>query len=269
MIRPRRLLLFALVALVLVLAGLSFAAGGIAGRALERAGEEALGVETRVGSLRLGFLSGGLDLGGLEVANPAGYGPRDFLTLGRGELAVSLGSLLSDQVELPRVELEAIELNLEQRLDGSNYGALLEHLRRGAGSGGSGGKRFVIRELVIRDVTASFALALPAGEASRAQVTVPELVLTDVGSGGRPLREVVGEVVAALLGAVLEGAADLPAELRRELERVLSGVERELGAVGGEVGGKVGEILEDVGRGLEDVLDGAAKGVQNALGGDE
>ena len=265
MIRPRRLLLFALVALVLALLGLSFAAGGIAGRALERAGEEALGVETSVGAVRLGFLSGTVDLGGLEIANPAGFEAEHFLALERGAVEASLGTLLSDLVEVPRVELEGIELVIEQGLEGSNYGTLLEHLEQGDGGGEGGGQRFVVRELAIRDVVASFTLRLPAGEPTRTTVTVPELVLTDVGSGGRPLREVVGEVVSALLGAVVEGGAgELPAELRRELERVLAGAQRELEAVEGELE----EVIEDVGRELEDALGGAAKEVEEALGGD-
>ena len=65
----------------------------VASTAIEAGGRQALGVETRVGWVRIRLLTGEFETGRLTVANPAGFETPYFLQLGQGHFDVSLGSL--------------------------------------------------------------------------------------------------------------------------------------------------------------------------------
>jgi hypothetical protein len=256
----RTLIVLAVLLLVLLVGGYLFG-GRLAGSAVERAGERALGVETRVGGLGLGLRPtwlGGAGLGhcslnGLRVANPEGFDAEHLLELDRAAIEVPPTALLADRVEIPLVELEGIRLVLEQRGTSTNYGRVMEHLEEVLGSEeeqepAPGERSFVIRELRVANLTAAVdlgGLAEVAGDLQRFEVTVPELVLTDVGAEGS-LTRVVGEVVSVLLAAVLEaGAGELPAEVLAQLEQGLEGVTGELERMGEQAGEVLRDVIED------------------------
>ena len=229
--------------------------------AVERAGTQALGVETRLAKLERGILSGELDLGDLSVANPPGFSTPHFLTLDQGRFEVSLGTLTSSRIDAPLLELSGLELSLEKHAGRTNYGAILDSLQDASGGGAKteepaaegGGKTFLLREVVLRDVSAHVDLLPEGGELTVVDVTLPELRLHDVGAGGAPLSSIVGDIVQALLAAVGDAAAGrIPDAVRGELESRLAQIS--LDARG---------LRERAGKALEDLdpaeLEGAVK----------
>ncbi len=280
------------VLLVVVAVAILFAVDAVAKGAVERGATYALGVETTLASADVGIRKGEFGMEGLRVANPQGFTSDHFLTLGAGEVAVSLGTLRQETVELPRLILSTIDLRLEKSSAGSNYGVIVDHLKGLKKDGGDqtpddegGGKRFVIREVVISDVNVEVELAPGGTGLTRMQVPIDEVRLTDVGTGGGArygvrLSELTGVIVQALLSAAAANA-DLPAALIKDLGGSLEGLES-LAALGIDASFKSGdEIISlvdeeavkalkeatDAGEGLADEIGKTIEGIGELFGG--
>ena len=260
-----KLLAALLVLVALAVGGLFLGLDSAVRAAVEKGGTRALGVPTHLADASLSPFDGELTLGGLEIENPPGFEARPFLALARAHTSVDLASLQSDVIRVETIELEQVELFLQRREGRSNYRVILDHL---GGDGeppadepaGEEGPRVRVDRLVIRDVHAEFDLLPIGGELTRASVTIPELVLEDLGNaeGGASVAEITARVVKALLQASLQAGGEvLSPELLVDLKDGLAGLgvraldlgEGVLGQVEqalGEVGGKAGEALKDL-----------------------
>src|SRR5688572_27086960 len=163
-----------LVFLVLIVVIAVFAVGlvidSIAKNAIEEGGTAAFGTRTELGTAKIGLIAGTAVLEDLKVANPDGFSAEPFLSLGKTETVITFSSLTKDVIELPRLRLSGTRINIEQRGGGSNYGAIIDALKRfegGAKSDASAEKRFVIRELVIEDTSVSLNLLPIAGSLTK------------------------------------------------------------------------------------------------------
>lgn len=257
---------------------------GIAKRGVERGGTYALDVPTTLDSASVGLLSGSFSMAGLEVKNPEGFSAPHFLKLDDGSVNVSLGSLAKDVVELPTLTLSGIDMYLVKEGGKANYQVIMDNLKRFEGEekkdpDGGEGKKFVIRRVEIRDVDVH-ATVLPIGGAGNTMtVKIPEIVLTDVGSGGKSVS--VAQIMDIVIKAVFATALSLDGALPGDIAEGLKGGLEQLGSLGemgvgvaaqvggqaveviGGVAGEAGKAIEGVGKGIED----AAKGITDLFGG--
>lgn len=251
----------------------------IAKAGIEQGGTYAMGVETKLKDINLGLLSGEVTMAGLSIDNPEGFKADQFLSLGDGEVQVTLGSLMDDVVEVPVLRLNDIDMALEKDKGKANYEVILEHLAKVTGGGeeptepaGEGeAKRFIVRELVITDVKVK---AEVIGDIS-VPIVIPEIKMTDVGSDGEgvTLGDLSGIIVTSIMATVVETAGDiLPAGIGEGLQGGLAAV-GDLGEFGVQVIGDVttaaGEVVsqaaEAIGEGAEQVGE-AAKAVGEGVG---
>lgn len=255
---------------------------------IETGGSFALGVPTKLDGIDIGLLSGTSELTGLSVANPKGFSADPFLRLNGGKLAVSLGSLRTDTVEIPEFSLSGIGLNLEKKLDGANYKVILDNVGRfeSKGSSGSassepsqdGGKKFVVREIVIKDVTVNAAMA-GLGDLGKVSVKIDEIRLNNVGSGsdkGVLMGELVNTILKAILAATLQKGG-LPADLMSELQGSLASLKslEQLGTslavnIDGtlkQVAGQAQAAAQQVGEAAKQVQAGAAEAAKQVEAG--
>ena len=213
----RIILTLILLVVILVGAGLYWI-DHIAKAGIETGSTYALGVDTTLDGVDIGLLSGRSELSGLIVANPKGFKTDHFLSLSNGVLNVSLGSLARDTVEVSEFLLTGIDMNLERNKSESNYGVILGNLERfesgdtadegePASQEEGEGKKFVIREIVIRDVTVHVDLLPIGGEAVRTTVPLTELRLENVGTGSDEGIQ-VAELSATLIKAIILAAID-------------------------------------------------------------
>ena len=264
-------LLLVLGAVVLVLA-----IDPIAAETIRRGGTYALGVETTVDEVDLGLGAEiQAELSGLAVANPEGFESERFLKLGAGSLRFPRGDLFADVITVPELKLDSIEINLERRSGKNNYDVILTNLEKlGSGDGGekpddSGGKRFAIERILLTNVDATIDLLPLAGDATRIDIHVPQIVIEDIASD-MTTAELFGLVIRTLLTAVLQnGAGLLPDDMLQDLharlkalgglafdvtggavqasKQILSAGEEILNEGTEELGKQAGEAIKDLG----------------------
>lgn len=281
-----------LLIVVVAVAGVLFI-NSIARKGIESGSTYALGVPTSLGSANVGLTSGEFSLAGLKVDNPQGdFTTPDFLTLGKGKVAVSLGSLRGDTVEVPTFTLSDITLNLERKGDKSNYKVILDNLKRfesgeskPAEPSSQPSKKFVIRELLIENVKVHVDLLGVAGKVSQVDVPIDKIELKDVGSGGKSVgvSDLAGVILKTIITVALQKGIDLPGDIAGELTNSLSGLQdlgdqgitvllgdggvvqtmgktaEELGKAAGDVGKQAGEGVKKLGEGIGNILGGDKK----------
>ncbi len=249
---------------VLLLAAPLLYVDSLAKGALEEGATESFGTRTTLGSVSLGLFSGKVGLKKLRVDNPEGWQEDHFFSIGQGRFAVGLPSFLEEQVEVPELVLEDVALSLEKRGRGSNYGTILDNMAKGAAPSDEPGKRFVIRDLRIRDVVADLHLEVPGAGAKHLEVLIPEIRLQNVGSeseGGVVVSQLWGTVLRGVLGAVVrEGggvAGFITGDLRGQLARVGNVRMEVIGEVTRVGAGEAQRVGETAGRALQDATGGA------------
>lgn len=290
-------LLFVAVGLVVILVIGAFAAlyyiNDLVKLGVEKGGTMALGTQTTLGSADIGILSGKAALNDLAVANPQGFKAPQFMSLGKGAVEVSLGSLRQDVVEVPKLELDTIRVTLERKDGKTNYKVILDNLAKlpsgsqgNKGGSDTPGKKFIVKDLKINDVKVTVDMldsALPVGSLV---VPIDQIHLTDIGSAsnGLPLADLAGVIVRAILAtASANGGGIIPADMLGDLQGQLSQL-GDLSQLGVKLEAKVGEELKkatdkakaelekglgDVKKQIEDKLPagGAADKVRDLFGG--
>lgn len=282
----RRVLLGLLVLLLLGAGAVWLALDRIAGAAIERSASRALGVDTRVGFLRLSPLDGELAISSFSIHNPPGFEGRYFLTFDSLDLKTEIGSLRSDVVRVPLFRLEGVELSLERQGGQTNAGAILANLKRFEKAGHAQGeppppkgpeRRFVVSTLAIRDVTAHVEWNALAAKESALDVHIDGIELHDPGGArGLTLAELSNVVVKAVLESVRD-SGQLPLAVASDLAGGLKGLARlpvsitsgVLGKVGEALPGRAGDALGAAGGAIEGVGDAVEKGIGGLFGGKE
>lgn len=284
----KKLLVAAAVLVVLLIGAfvaLALTVDSLAKTGIEKGGTFALGVPTHLASADVGIMSGEFGMKGLSIENPKGFSRPEFFGLGEGKVAVSLGSLRQDVVRVPKMEFTGIRVDLERTSSGSNYNTILENVKRFENKDKPAapkdeGKKFIIDEIVIRDVSVRADVIGIPGASPAVTIPIREVRLKNVGTaeGGATPAQIATVVVKAVLASAVEaGGGLIPADIAGELKGGLSqlqglgeyGVEAigQAGEVLKGIGGAAGEALQDVGKGVKDAAESVTGGLKNLLGG--
>ncbi len=102
----------------------------IAKSGVEKGAAYALGVETTVDTLDIRLLDGQLLMDGLNISNPQGFSSPHLAHSGKFDIQVKTGSLLSDTVQISEFQLDGLDLNIEQKLSGSNISKVIDNIKR-------------------------------------------------------------------------------------------------------------------------------------------
>ncbi len=241
---------------------------------VETGGTAALKVPVSLQDANLSILGGKVELAGLNIKNPEGYQHPDFMSMGKAAVALNTKSLLSETIEIQKIQLDDIQLTLEQKgLSENNLQAILNNLPKSDKPADttteSSGKKLVIRELVINGVQVKAKLLPIPGKADTVTLKVNPIVLNDIGND-KPVNaaELTSKVLTAIAGGVAEQGKDLlPIDmidsigkgLAQQGQKILENVS-EAGKGALEEVGKTGENLlkgaGDVGKGATDALKG-------------
>ena len=239
---------------------------------IEKGATHVLDVPTTLQSADVQLAQSAFEMDGLRVANPPGFKTAHFLTLGAGGVTLDPKSVQTKRIELPTLTLTDIDVNLEKAGGKANYQQILDNMNRfekagGAKPSGSSGSEytFVIRRLEIKNISAHANLIPLAGDAAKVDVIVPEIVLTDVGSGGKPLdmAQLVNLITKTVLASIISvGGSTLPTEILDGLEEGVGSL-ASLGDIGAQILDSRGQSIGDL-KGSIDTLQGK---IQNATEG--
>jgi len=254
----------------------------IAKAAVEQAGSAAVGVPVSLASISVRPLAGAVTLSGLAVANPPGYGPAPILRLDTGEIEVRVASLLEEQVRVPRLVLDGIEVRIEQKVGRSNLKDLIDGMPPSPAPkpGDPPGKRFFVDEFVIRDVRVNAELLPIGGQATSLDFRIAEIRVKELDSddaAGVLLPQLTHQVTTAILAAVVEELAIRgPANLVAGLGDALKGlgvpeltmqVGEGLKQIGGSIVSGTGQAVQQVGEKIGEGVGDAVRGIGEGLGG--
>lgn len=281
--------LVVLIVLIVVIAFVSI--DKIAKTGIEKGTAYALAVPTSLESADVGVFDGTFKMQGLQIDNPEGYKSPFFFRLENGGVEVSLDSLSSDVVTLPKLNLSDIDMHLDRADGKTNVSAILENLKRFE-SDDTGdkpdspdapkeeGKKFIVNEVAITNVTTHVHLLPLGGELSTTKLIVPEIILKDVGTAGDPvtLAELSNIITQAILASAAElGGGIIPAEILGDLELGLGelnsladgGVEMltaEVDKLLDDAQGKVDDVVDDLKDEADDLIN---EGLDSLFGDDD
>jgi len=262
----------------------------IVGKGIEAGCTKALGVETSVGLVRVGLLTGTFSIRSLRISNPPGFETDHFFSLDRLHFEVPPKSLREETIAVQLLELDGVDVSLETVDKKANYEVILDNLNRfsktgsadssakkSAGEEEEGSKKLVIQEAVIRDIDARIDLGKVKGASDRVAVEIPEIRLrpnSKTGSAEASVAELTQVVVTAVLVGIAKKA---PAALAKNLLAGAGGLGNitmeipgllSTGASG--AGGATVKLGEDAGGGAkklgESAVD-AVKGIGGLFGG--
>ncbi|MFQ5415579.1 MAG: hypothetical protein ACE5FL_00890 [Myxococcota bacterium] len=282
-----RLAVAVLVLLVAVLVGITVYIDAIASSAIEKGASYALGVDTKVGFVHIAPFQGTFRIGSFKIENPPGFEERYLMTLDDGFLAVDLDSLQRPIVEVPMLTFDDIAVDLEKAGGQTNYGVILGNLGRFEKSGSAPpqdaekqgpGKRFIVKELLIRNISAHVAHNEALGAIGGIDVAVPEVRLVNVGAHnakGVAMDELTNIIMKAIFASIAKYGTNLPALLTGDLTAQLGSLSRvpvrlagttaetltkdmpkPIGDAAKQLGGEAGQLLE---KGLGGLLGGKQK----------
>ncbi len=276
-----RILLGLVVIVAIVVAVVWVRIDALAKSAIERGGTYALGVDTTVEGVSISLWGGSAAIGGLNIANPAGY-PADFmLNASHLGLAVEPGSIRTDTVVVNQIIIDGLELNIEKADGKYNVEVISDNLKKfskdeeepAEEEPTEPGKQYVVQKLVIRNITAHVD-----GPTGKVTVTPPDIELTDVTKDNVPLDQLIAQLYPAIMMSVVQALpanlSDLSGRLTSELtsaaEAIGGGAAELLEQSAGEVTRQLGNIGEGatkaVGEQVENIGEGAGKAVENTIG---
>jgi len=266
--------------LLILLAGFFISVDHWAGAAIERGATYALGVDTGVGFVRVSFILGTLRVSSLEIDNPPGFDAEHLIEIGSVRLAVPPATLREPVVAIPIMEFDSVRVSLEKAGGATNYGIVLANLKRFEASrapaptaDGEPEKRFIVKEIVIRNIHAHVEKFERLGNLAALNVTIPEVLLRDVGADnaeGVAMEELTNVVVKAVFTAIVEQGVNLPATILGGLRGGLGGLTRvPLDVIGGaawSVGDRLPDGVRDSARKLGDGASAAGRKALDGLG---
>lgn len=285
------------VVLLLVLAvvlGIVFI-NAIARKAIESQASASLGVPTTLSSASIGLFSGKFGLRQLSIANPPGFADATLLSLGSADLDFPLSGIFSSPVTVPSLRLDGLALNLQRKPDSSNYGIIIDNLKKGSSPSAqqpaAEGKKFIINELVLTNITVKLDMAglpnLPvvgdaANNAGKFNVTLPEIRLANVGKTGSgvggsgvtagQLTEIIfqallsavvdkGGLDPAILGDIQGSLAQMPDRIKGMAAGLADGAAKTAADAAKSIAdpSKVIDEAKKAGEGLRNLLPGSGK----------
>jgi len=168
---------------------------------IEAAGSKAVGTQVRVGSFDVSFASRAANMSSLSVANPKGFSS-DYL-LKTQKISVTLGDVSTKLVIIKEVVVDGMSVNYELGQQGTNLDALQSNIRSGGGkeAPAQAGATSNSPEVVIETLRITNAKVTPSVGAIQKQISLPDIVLTNIGSKSNPATpvQVASQVIAKVL----------------------------------------------------------------------
>ncbi len=192
----KKLVLIGCVLVVVVAAVVFFGLsnlGPIIKKTVNTYGPEITQTRVQLGDAGVSLFSGEVKLKNFLVGNPKGFKSPQAMKVGSIYVNVDEKSLTGNPIVIDRIEVVAPEITYERSGRDDNFNALLRNVKQRSGSGKSGsdapkkdktgdsggGKKLLIRSMVIKDGRVNLTAKIMAGQTVTAEL--PFIELKDVG----------------------------------------------------------------------------------------
>jgi hypothetical protein len=235
----KRIFVVVVLLIIVVIAIAHFTINGIIRATVEKGATMALNVPTTLNSANLSLLGGSLSLNGLDVGAPAGF-TSHMLTVDGLKVIVNYSELRGQPIHISEIDIDNPNLTVEmsgtklniQALQQSSQSASPAPASPSGQSSSAGSIKLIVDKLALTNAKVGFNAGLP-GLTSPTSVTVPSLILTNIGNSGDSqsgdtLDQVVLQTITALT-AKAQQSGNLPSQLNTVLNADLSQVAGNLG----------------------------------------
>ncbi|QII13113.1 hypothetical protein KsCSTR_37340 [Candidatus Kuenenia stuttgartiensis] len=256
-----KILISILVVLVVLIAVVALLTKLFGDRALkvgiEAGAERSMQVGVHLDDVSLSIFGGTLNLKNLIVDNPEGYQHPNVLKVGNTYISVNIRTLLSDTVEVKKIQLDDVYLTIEQKGLTNNLRHILNNLPKDDATD-EPGKNLLIKELQINGVTVEAKLLPIRGQSDTVRLSVAPMTLTNLGTNEdinvAKLTDIILETIAR--SVMEQGKGLLPLDMINDIGKGVLGVGTELFQHGTGVGKGILEGAGDVGKGATDAIRG-------------
>ena len=258
------MLAIGLLVLIIVVALLINIFGDAALKAgVETGASKAMKVPVSLDDISLSILGGKLNMNNLVVENPEGYQNQTFLELGHGFVELNTRSLLSDTVEIEKMQFDNIKLTIEQKGLTSNLSQILDNLPKSESAEEEpaeeeGGKNLLIKELDIKGIEVTVKLLPVPGRADNLTLKINPIHMENLGTAEKiNVPKLVSKVLLAIAGGIAQQGADLlPMDMINNIGGQLGEQGQRLLEAGQDIGTGIIEGGKDIGKGATDALKG-------------
>lgn len=230
---------------------------------IETAAGKTMKVPVTLDNISLSILGGTLNMNELVVNNPEGYQNPTFLELGHGYVGLKTTSLLSDTIEIEKIQLDNTVLTIEQNGLTSNLKEILNNLPKPEAAQAPAeeakpGKKLLIKQLDINGVEVKVKLLPIPGRADTLTLKINPIHLENLGSDEKiDTSALVSKVLLAIASGIAEQGKDLlPTDMINSIGDQLSEQGQELIESGKDVGTGLIEGGKDIGKEATEALKG-------------
>jgi hypothetical protein len=267
--RFRRIAVIALVSLVALLVIAWFGRNIIATTVARSVASRLLGVQVQIDSVNLDVFGLGVDVNGLIIDNPAGWGAPHMLEAKQVSVRVA-GESTTQRLVVDLVQLSGIKVWFIRDGDRNNVSQIVGNLSGGDSAAKPETKpaegpstELLIRLLVLDDVEVHYTerAALVGEIPVAAKLKHVEVKDINARTAGKDLAEkLVGQVFeATMLAIVSESGGKLPAVFGNAVQGSIE--------AGGRIGTAAIKEIQDATKGAGDAVGGLLKGIGDAFGG--
>lgn len=225
-------------------------------RGIETAASKTLSVGVSIDDMDFSILGGSVGFQNLVVDNPPGYTHDKLLEVGNARIAVSIGSLLKDTINIKEIMFDGVNVVLEQKdLINNNLQDIIKALPESQAEPEDAtekpAKKLHIDNLEITNVTVKAKLLPVPGKADTVTLKLKPIRMTDLGSDEKmDVAKLSGKILLAIATGVAEqGAGLLPEGMTDGMKATLSKA-TELGKTAAEESKKLLEESKDKGKEL-------------------
>lgn len=267
--RFRRIAVIALVSLVALLAIAWFGRNIIATTVARSVASRLLGVQVQIDSVNLDVFGLGVDVNGLIIDNPAGWGAPHMLEAKQVSVRVA-GESTTQRLVVDLVQLSGIKVWFIRDGDRNNVSQIVGNLSGGDAAAKPEAKpaegpstELLIRLLVLDDVEVHYTerAAVVGDIPVAAKLKHVEVKDINARTAGKDLAEkLVGQVFeATMLAIVSESGGKLPAVFGNAVQGSIE--------AGGRIGTAAIKGIQDASKGAGEAVGGLLQGIGDAFGG--
>jgi len=263
-----RIVLLGIVVLVVVIVVVIKLFGNIALKTgIETAASNTLNVGVSIDDMDFSILGGRVGFQNLVIDNPPGYKHEKLLEVGNARIAVGIGSLLKDTVNIKEIMFDNVNVVLEQKgVTGNNLQDIIKAIPKSEAEAevkekeDKPAKKLHIDKLELTNITVKAKLLPVPGKADTVTLKLNPIRMTDLGSDNKlDAAKLTAKILLAIATGVAEQGAGLLPEGMTDAMKATLGKATELGKAAAEEGKKLLEEGKDTGKELIEGFKGLLK----------